>query len=108
MARRKVNRSKLVREALATGLSKPLEVVDHIKKERGITVTKGLVYRIKSSVGTTNGRRKRGRKPGPKPKAAASSHAVNGTLTVSDITTVKGLLTRLGKDNLHELIAALA
>jgi hypothetical protein len=47
-------------------------------------------------------------KPGPRPKATASSNGTPGTLTIQDITTVKSLLSRLGKSSLDELIAALA
>ena len=46
--------------------------------------------------------------PGPKPKAAASSNGTPGTLTIHDIATVRGLLSRLDKNCLDELIAALA
>ena len=107
MVRRKVNRSSLVREALSKGITKPSEVVDHIQKEHGVAVKVGLVHNVKSAEGKTKRRSKPGPKPGRRPKAVASSNGSAGTLTVQDITTEKGLLARLGRDDLQELIAAL-
>jgi hypothetical protein len=104
MARKKVSRSSLVRAALSNGLTKPSEIVDHIKKEHGVSVKVGLVHNVKSAMSKTTSRAT----PGPKPKAAASSNGSAGTLTIQDITTVRGLLSRLGKNSLDDLIAALA
>jgi hypothetical protein len=104
MTRKKVSRSSLVRAALGAGITKPAEIVDHIKKEHGVAVKVGLVHNVKSVMGKTKLRAK----PSPKPKATASSNGTPGTLTIQDITTVKSLLSRLGKNSLDELIAALA
>jgi hypothetical protein len=104
MARKKVSRSSLVRAALGAGITKPSEIVDHIKKEHGVVVKVGLVHNVKSVMGKTKLRAK----PGPKPRAAASSNGTASALTILDITTVRGLLSRLGKNSLVELIAALA
>ena len=106
MARKKVSKSSLVREALAKGITKPAEVVAHIQQEHGLAVKVGLVHNVKSAVGKKKPG-KPGRKPGPKPKMA-SSNGKAGTLTLQDITAVKGLLARLGKNDLQELISVLA
>ena len=107
MARRKVNRSNLVREAFGQGITKPSAIVEFIQKEHGVVVTTGLIHKLKSSEKIKQ-RKKPGRKPGPRPQAiAASANGTAGTLTLQDITTVKGLLVRLGRNVVQELIAAL-
>src|SRR5262245_55419303 len=109
MPRKKVNRSELVREALSAGITKPSDVVDHIQKEHGVAVKVGLVNNVKSlDKMKAKVAKKPGRKPGRKAKVAASSNGRAGVLTVQDITTVKGLISRLGRNDLQELIAALA
>jgi hypothetical protein len=115
MAKRKVNRSNLVREALGKRITKPSEIVASIQQEHGVTVSKALIQKIKRTEGKTKQRKKPGTKPnavtstsGPKPKAVASSNGSAATLSIQDITTVKGLLTRLGREGVEELIAVLA
>jgi hypothetical protein len=108
MARKKISMSSLVRKSLAKGITKPSEVVAHIQKEHGVTVKVGLVHNVKSMEAKKKPS-KPSRKPGPKTKTAvASSNGRAGTLTMQDITTVKGLLSRLGKSDLQELISVLA
>ena len=115
MAKRKVNRSNLVREALGKGTTKPSEIVASIQHEHGVAVSKALIQKIKRTDGNTKQRKKPGHKPiaatstsGSKLKAVASSNGSAATLSIQDITTVKGLLTSLGRDGVEELIAALA
>jgi hypothetical protein len=115
MAKRKVNRSNLVRDALGKGITKPSDIVANVQQVHGVAVSKALIQKIKRTQGKTKQRKKLGPKPvaatstsGPKPKAVASSNGSAATLSIQDITTVKGLLTRLGRDGVEELIAVLA
>jgi hypothetical protein len=108
MAKRKVNLSELVRAALSKGITKPAEVVASIREEHGVAVKPGLVHNVKSAMGKMKPRGEPGRKPGPKPRTVAVSRNGAGTLTVADITTMKNLLSRLGKSGIHELVTALS
>jgi hypothetical protein len=102
MAKRTVNLSELVRAALKKGITKPAAVIDHIQKEHGVAVKPGLIHNIKSV------EKKKKPKPGRKPaKVKASS---NGAVSISlqDITTVKGLLIRLGKEGVRDLVSVLS
>src|SRR5437667_10755543 len=103
MAKRTVNLSELVRAALKKGITKPAAVIDHIQKAHGVAVKPGLIHNIKSIEKKT----KPAVKPGRKPKVRASS---NGAVSISlqDITTVKGLLTRLGKNGVRDLVSVLS
>ena len=100
MAKRTVNLSELVRAALKKGITKPAAVVDHIQKEHGVAVKPGLIHNIKSIEKTKKP------KPGRKPaKVRASS---NGSISLQDITTVKGLLIKLGKNGVRDLVSVLS
>jgi hypothetical protein len=108
-----VNKMEAVRQALdALGLdAKPLAIQKHLK-ERGINMTPDHISNYKSDIRKKAGkRRRRGRKPGPKPAAAAAKPAMgNGRkhgLSLGDVETVKSLLKRLGVDGLRHLINVL-
>jgi len=104
MAKRTVNLSELVRAALKKGITKPAAVIVHIQKEHGVAVKPGLIHNIKS----VEKKKKPTAKPGRKPaKVRASS---NGAVSISlqDITTVKGLLIRLGKNGVRDLVSVLS
>ena len=102
MAKRTVNLSELVRAALKKGITKPAAVIDHIHKAHGVAVKPGLIHNIKSIEKTKKPAAKPGRKPA---KVRASS---NGSISLQDITTVKGLLTRLGKNGVRDLVSVLS
>ena len=102
MAKPTVNLSELVRAALKKGITKPAAVIDHIQKEHGIAVKPGLIHKVKSD------RSKKTPKPGRKPATVRASS--NGAVSISlqDITTVKGMLTRLGKNGVRDLVTVLS
>ena len=102
MAKRTVNLSELVRAALKKGITKPAAVVDHIQKAHGVAVKPGLIHNIKSIEKKT----KPAAKPGRKPARASSNGAVS--ISLQDITTVKGLLIRLGKNGVRDLVSVLS
>ncbi len=99
---------ELVRSALAAGVEKPTDIVEHIKK-KGIDINSGQVSNYKSLLkkeGTvaakngavTNGRR--GRKPGRKPQASAGAKTGNFAVAV---THIKQLCQQLGTDQVKQL-----
>src|SRR5688572_12467469 len=84
---------ELVRSALAAGVEKPTDIVEHVKKQ-GVDMNTGQVSNYKSllkkegTVAATNGAIKngrRGRKPGRKPgrKSQASVGAKTGNYAVA-------------------------
>jgi hypothetical protein len=104
MAKRTVNLSALVRAALKKGITKPAAVVDHIQKEHGVAVKPGLIHNIKSVEKKNKPTAKLGRKPA---KVRASSNGA-GSISLQDITTVRGLLIRLGKNGVRDLVSVLS
>lgn len=108
MARPKVNRSKLVREALDTGLVVAKEVVDYVKKTHNINVSEALVNNVKSSAKKKTGKKgKRGRKP-MTVSFAKPARSMSNALSLADIVVMKGLLERLGGEGVKELADVLS
>ena len=104
MAKRTVNLSALVRAALKKGITKPAAVIDHIHKAHGVAVKPGLIHNIKS----VEKKKKPTAKPGRKPaKVRATSNGVV-SISLQDITTVKGLLIKLGKNGVRDLVSVLS
>ena len=104
MAKRTVNLSELVRAALKKGITKPAAVIDHIQKQHGVAVRPGLIHNIKS----VEKKNKPTAKPDRKPSTVRASS--NGAVSISlqDITTVKGLLIKLGKNGVRDLVSVLS
>lgn len=108
MARPKVNRSKLVREALGTGLIAAKDIVEHVKKTHNINVSVALVNNVKATAKNKTG--KKG-KPGRKPMAASfakPAKAMSNAISLADIVVMKSLLERLGGTGVKELADVLS
>ena len=99
---------ELVRSALAAGVEKPTDIVEHIKKQ-GVDINTGQVSNYKSllkkegpvsakSSASANGRR--GRKPGRKHQASAGTQTGNFAVAV---THIKQLCQQLGTDQVKQL-----
>jgi hypothetical protein len=89
---------------LKKGITKPAAVIDHIQKEHGVAVKPGLIHNIKSIEKNKKPTAKPGRKPA---KVQASSNGVV-SISLQDITTVKGLLIRLGQNGVRDLVSVLS
>lgn len=98
----------LVRSALAAGVVKPTDIVEHVKKQ-GVDMNTGQVSNYKSllkkegTVGSKNGavtNGRRGRKPGRKPRASVAAKTGNFAVAV---THIKQLCQQLGTDQVKQL-----
>jgi hypothetical protein len=122
----KISKQEAVRRALAHfgNDAKPLQMQGWIKSEFGIdmgtdhiSTAKGDILRKAGVTGKPASKKKPGpkaQKPGPKgpkaqaAKAAPKGQAAAGGIPLDAILSVKALLGRLGPDQLHKLIDALA
>jgi hypothetical protein len=112
-----VSKTDAVREAIAAGWTKPTEGVTFIKTMLGIDISPSHFSNIKSTLGTTQNKR-RGRPPGRKsqPKAEAAPVAApraaaagsNGTIDIEAIQQVKELVEKLGAETVKGLIGVLS
>src|SRR5688572_12367697 len=114
MPRRKRNgltKMELVRSALAAGVEKPTDIVEHIKKQ-GIDINSGQVSNYKSllkregTVAATNGAAKngrRGRKPGRKPGRKSQASMGGKTNFAVAVGHIKQLCQQLGSNQVKEL-----
>ena len=100
----------LVRNALAAGVVKPTDIVEHVKKQ-GVDMNTGQVSNYKSLlkkegvVATTNGVAKngrRGRKPGRKPGRKSQASVGTGNYAVA-VGHIKQLCQQLGSNQVKEL-----
>jgi hypothetical protein len=106
MARRKRNggptKMELVRTALQAGVSKPMEIVEHIKKQ-GVDINAGQVSNYKSLL--KNAKKIRA-KPGPKPGNGRRTRMVsssNGMGYADKISQLKQLVQQLGAKEVQKL-----
>jgi len=95
----------MVRAALAElgPRAKPQAIQDHIKEKFGREVTKGIISNYKSTMkkkGLIPGRRGPGR---PRTVVAAAG----GTVRMDDLEAVRGLVTRIGADQVVRLAKVL-
>jgi hypothetical protein len=120
-----ISKQEAVRRALAHfgNDAKPAQMQGWIKSEFGIemgadhiSTAKGEILR-KAGVKRKRGKKKPGRPKAGKPSAAvtvtsapvaAPARAKAGGIALDDILSVKALLGRVGPDQLHKLIDALA
>jgi len=108
-----ISKLDAMRQAVAKlGKDAPLaDLLKTIKQDFGITLDRGLAYNYKSLVSSkpATGKRK-GRKPGPKPKAVATAAATTdgASITLADIQAVKALADRIGAEKVSQLAKVLA
>jgi hypothetical protein len=84
--------------------AKPQAIQDFIKEKFGREVTKGIISNYKSTMkkkGLIPGRRG----PGRPPKAAAA--ASGGSVRFDDLEAVRGLVSRIGADQVVRLVKVL-
>lgn len=109
----------LVKEALDTlgGDALPQAIIDHIKSKYGVELKKPNVSAYKSGLKAGGRKGKPGRKPGrprKNPLAAVSApvtvraSSMGGSVSIEDLTTVKGLLDRVGSKGLEKLVGLLS
>ena len=96
----------MVRAALAElgPRAKPQAIQDFIKEKFSREVTKGIISNYKSTMkkkGLIPGRRG----PGRPPKAAAA--ASGGSVRIDDLEAVRGLVTRIGAEQVVRLVKVL-
>src|SRR5262245_46326401 len=98
----------LVRAALKSGVTKPTEIVDHIKKQ-GVDINAGQVSNYKSLLKregpakATNGRKKRGGR-----RRMAKPATSNGTGYAEKVAQLKSLVKELGLDEVRKLAEVVA
>jgi hypothetical protein len=100
--------------------AKPADLQEHLKSRFGLDMKKDLISKYKSDILTKKHKKKKGAKtaaaepaatskPGPKPGQAAAKKASNGKgILLADLMEIKGLVHRVGVDQLRALIAAFA
>ncbi len=104
-----ITKMEAVRQALAKlgPDAKPVDILAYIKETYGLEMSIGMAYNYKSSI-LKPGRKKRGRKPGPKPAAAANGRKTrSAAITVEEIQAVKALVDRLGAEKVRQLAEVL-
>lgn len=108
-----VNKMEAVRQIIARHGkdTKPGQIVELAKSEHGAVLSYDMASTYKSAVlRKAGGGKKRGRKPGWKPSAVASSQ--NGSqlagISLEDIRAVKTLADKLGADKVRQLAEVLA
>jgi hypothetical protein len=111
MARKKVrvNKMELIREALST-LGKgamPLDIQKSVKDKHGIELSTSLISNYKSYLQSKGKKKKGGRKPGPKPAAAAANGSRGTGISMADIEAVKALVDSMGATKVQQLAKVL-
>jgi hypothetical protein len=99
----------MVRQALAAGVEKPIEIVVFVKKQSGMDMTTSQVSNYKSvlkkEAKPANGRRRRG--PGrPKQVAVGSNGRTQGY--ADKVSQLKQLVQQLGAEEVKKLAEILA
>jgi hypothetical protein len=102
-----ISQMDMVRAALQElGPGAKLQAIqDHIKTTHGKELSKSIISNYKSNMkrkGELKGAR-RGRKPGP----VAAAGKTGGSVRLDDLEVVRGLVSRLGADQLKRLVAVL-
>ena len=116
-AKADLNKLQAVREVLDNNGkdTMPLDIQKAIKEKHGVKLSTSLISNYKGKL--LGGVRKKSRKPGPKPTAAApASHhpangrrtATTGSITLDDITEVKQLVDSMGAEKVRQLAQVLA
>jgi hypothetical protein len=115
-----VTKQEAVRRALTALGKKALasDIQKHIKDTFGLDMTIDHIYTAKSSAlgkGKKKGKKRRGKQAASAEPAAAPSvkpapvaRAAAGGISLEDVKVVKGLLGRVGADNLKGLVDLLA
>ncbi|MBN9522051.1 hypothetical protein J0H58_26635 [bacterium] len=86
--------------------AKPQAIHDFIKEKFGREVTKGIISNYKSTMkkkGLIPGRRG----PGRPPREAGGGGAGGGTVRIDDLEAVRGLVARIGADQVVRLVKVL-
>ena len=103
------NKVEFVKEALAYlgEDAMPLTIQKAVKDKHGVELPTSLISNYKHYIaGKKKG--KRGRKPGPKPAAAAPAvNAKAGGISLDDIRAVKELADRMGAEKVKQLAQVL-
>jgi hypothetical protein len=93
------SKADAVRAAWATGLKKGKEIAEYVKSKFGLEVTPQYVSIIKS------GDKKKGTK---QKRAARGAHKQDGAggidQTIADLTALRSLVDRLGKDMVKKML----
>jgi hypothetical protein len=87
--------------------TKPMAIQDHIKSKYGLEISKIIISNYKSTI-LRKGGKKRGRPAGSKSAAAAPMVLGAKGIRLEDLTTVRGLVGRLGAAQLRQLVDVLA
>jgi hypothetical protein len=107
----RVNKMDLIREALST-LGKnamPLDIQKAVKDKHGIELTTALISNYKAYLAKKGkGKKRGGRKPGPKPAAVAANGGRSTGISMEDIQAIKALTDRLGAKKVQQLAGVLA
>jgi hypothetical protein len=108
-----ISKLDAMRQAVAKlGKDAPLaDLLKTIKQDFGINLDRALAYNYKSIVSSQKAptsAKRRGRKPGRKPAAAASKARTTAGITIDDIQAVKSLADRIGAEKVRELATVLA
>jgi hypothetical protein len=105
-----VNKIDAVRGALAE-LGKdamPADIQKAVKDKHGMELPTSLISNYKSYL-HGKGKKKTGRKPGPKPAATAPVANANAdSISLDDIRAVKALADKLGAEKVQQLARVLA
>jgi len=106
-----ISKLDAMRQAVAKlGKDAPLaDLLKTIKQTHGINLDRALAYNYKSLVSSkpATGKR-RGRKPGRKPAAAAVNESTPGGISLEDIAAVKALADKIGAEKVSQLAKVLA
>ncbi len=108
----KVNKSAAIRELLSTmGLDASPTDISKRLKSKGITVSPNAVSTIKLEMRKRAASRSKGtqatRSPQSSPKETSTTKT-NGHLDVNDVLWIRTLAKKVGADNLHRLVDAVA
>jgi len=113
MAKETLTGAALVRLALESGVEKPKEIAEWIKAEHKTEVAIGTINQAKAAAK----KKLAGGNPVAKVQATQAAKGfefpepatTNGdiSLTLNEISAIKGLLARLGKDGLNKAISVL-
>jgi len=106
-----ISKLEMMREAVTNlGKDAPLaDLLKSIKQTHGIVLHRAMAYNYKSLVSSkpATGKR-RGRKPGRKPAAAAANGRKTVGISLEDIQAVKALADKIRAEKVKELAAVLA
>ena len=108
------SKKQAVKEALEMGIASPTKIAEHVKTTYGLDITTNYVSVIKGELGKT--KKRKGRKPGRKPKTAAKqpvakqlSAPKEGGLTPQDLKLLSEMASRAGGfSQLREFIDVLS